>query len=106
MPGTRRADPQCILILEDASTGVTPQCAAITLVKMLYYFYEQQEEGLGSYFLDHLFRDIEALATFAGIHSRVYKKFFRSLSKKFPFAIYYTIENEIVFIRSIVDCRK
>ena len=35
VPGTRRADPQCILILEDASTGVTPQCAAITLVKML-----------------------------------------------------------------------
>jgi len=71
-----------------------------------YYFYEQQEEGLGSYFLEHLFRDIEALTTFAGIHSRVYKKFFRVLSKKFPFAIYYTIENEIVFIRSIVDCRK
>jgi len=29
------ADPQCILILKDASTGVTPQCAATTLVKML-----------------------------------------------------------------------
>jgi len=28
------ADPQCILILEDASTGMTPQCAATTLVKM------------------------------------------------------------------------
>ena len=29
------AEPQYILILEDASTGVTPQCAATTLVNML-----------------------------------------------------------------------
>ena len=29
------ADPQCVLILEDASTVAAPQCAATTLVKML-----------------------------------------------------------------------
>ena len=71
-----------------------------------YYFYESQENGLGNYFLSNLYQDIESLTIFAGIHRQVYKNFFRSLSAKFPFAIYYTIENEIIFIRSIVDCRR
>jgi len=71
-----------------------------------YYFYEQQEEGLGDYFLKHLFCDIDSLVVCAGIHSKSYKYFFRALSKKFPFAIYYTIKHNVIFIRAIVDCRK
>jgi hypothetical protein len=28
------------------------------------------------------------------------------LSKRFPFAIYYTLEADIIRVRSVVDCRK
>jgi hypothetical protein len=33
-------------------------------------FYESQQEGLGDYFLDSLFSDIESLQLYGGIHSR------------------------------------
>ena len=32
-------------------------------------FYERQQEGLGVYFLDSLFSDIDALLLYAGTHS-------------------------------------
>ena len=33
-----------------------------------YRFYERQSSGLGSYFLDSLYADIDSLAYFGGIH--------------------------------------
>jgi hypothetical protein len=33
-----------------------------------YHFYESQSDGLGTYFLDTLYSDIDSLAYFAGIH--------------------------------------
>jgi hypothetical protein len=33
-------------------------------------FYERQGEGLGDYFLDSLFLDINSLAFYAGIHQK------------------------------------
>ena len=50
-------------------------------------FYEYQSEGLGEYFLDSLFSDIESLYLYAGIHS-FHFGYYRLLSKRFPFAIY------------------
>lgn len=71
-----------------------------------YHFYEKQQEGLGEYFLVNLYADIESLKVFGGIHEVVYKHFHRALSRRFPFAIYYTVDDETVFIRSVMDCRK
>ena len=33
-----------------------------------YDFYEKQENGLGAYFIDTLFSDIDSLLIYAGIH--------------------------------------
>jgi hypothetical protein len=71
-----------------------------------FQFYERQEVGLGTYFLDSLYSDIDSLRFYGGIHRKAYKNLHRALSKRFPFAIYYTLEGEIVRVRSIVDCRK
>ncbi len=35
-----------------------------------YAFYEEQQAGIGDYFLDSLFADIDALALYAGIHPK------------------------------------
>ena len=35
-----------------------------------YVFYEQQQAGIGDYFLDSLAADIDALALYAGIHPK------------------------------------
>ena len=37
-----------------------------------YRFYERQSPGLGSYFLDSLFSDIDSLANFEGTHRKVF----------------------------------
>jgi hypothetical protein len=71
-----------------------------------YRYYENKEPGLGMYFLDSLFSDIDSLSIFGGIHRVAYKHFHRALSKRFPFAIFYTVEQDIVRVRSVVDCRK
>ena len=33
-----------------------------------YWFYEKQSEGLGTYFIDTLYSDIDSLTIYAGIH--------------------------------------
>ncbi len=37
-----------------------------------YRFYEKQSAGLGSYFLDSLYSDIDSLRYFEGIHFKVF----------------------------------
>jgi len=71
-----------------------------------FHFYEQQESGLGYYFLSSLYADIEALKIFGGIHPKAYRGFHRALSNRFPFAIYYTHDTEAVLVRAVVDCRR
>lgn len=60
-------------------------------------FYEEQNLGLGNYFLDSLFSDIDSLLLYAGIHSTVFSHY-RLLSKRFPYAIYYKQEEDVVTV--------
>jgi len=53
-----------------------------------YHFYEEQEIGIGSYFLSNLYADIESLLSYAGIHPKTYKGYHRLLSNRFPYAVY------------------
>ncbi len=69
-------------------------------------FYESQRAGLGSYFLEYLFSDIESLLLFGGVHPVHFDRFHRLLSKRFPFAVYYKVEGEIIRIHAVLDCRR
>jgi len=69
-------------------------------------FYARQGEGLDSYFLDSLFSDIDSLALYAGIHRKIFG-FHRSLSKRFPYAIYYQVETgDAAVVYRVLDCRQ
>lgn len=70
-----------------------------------FRFYETRQAGVGSYFLDCLFSDIDCLLLFAGIHQVVYG-YHRSLSKRFPFAIYYDVRDESIRVHAVLDCRR
>jgi plasmid stabilization system protein ParE len=85
-----------ILILDEAKRDLIDS----------FRFYEDQGAGLGSYFLTNLYSDIDALKIYGGIHSRPYKDYYRLLSQKFPFAIFYKIKEETVFIYAVLDCRR
>ena len=68
-------------------------------------FYEKQKENLGKYFLDSIMSDIESLYIYYGIHFRV-RNYFRLLSKRFPFAIYYKFDQNFIYIYAVLDCRQ
>ena len=70
-----------------------------------YRFYESQVAGLGDYFLDSPFSDIDSLQFCAGIHAQHFG-YNRLLSKRFPFAVYYRIENGMPRVYAILDCRR
>ena len=73
-------------------------------IALAQQFYEQQQKGLGTYFQDAIFSDIDALIVYAGVHPQLFG-FYRSLSKVFPYAIYYKIEIECVVVWHVLDCR-
>ena len=68
-------------------------------------FYERQGERLGEYFTNTLFADIDSLALYGGIHLKV-GKYHRLLSKRFPYAIYYRVHEEVVAVWRVLDCRQ
>ena len=67
--------------------------------------YEEQAAGVGTYFLDSLFAEIDSLAFYGGIHARRFG-FHRSVSKHFPFAIYYRFDGDEVKVHAVLDCRR
>jgi hypothetical protein len=71
-----------------------------------FAFYESQQSGLGAYFRESLSADIESLRIHGGVHRVVYRDYYRALSKRFPFAIFYTVSGDIAFIQAVVDCRR
>jgi plasmid stabilization system protein ParE len=68
-------------------------------------FYGQQSDGLDEHFLGCLRGDITKLESTGGIHEQ-YHGFHRSLSERFPYAIYYLVSEEIVDVVAVLDCRR
>jgi len=71
-----------------------------------FAFYESQQTGFVPYFRESLSADIESLRIHGGVHRVVYRNYHRTLSKRFPFAIFYTVSGNTVFIHAVVDCRR
>jgi plasmid stabilization system protein ParE len=71
-----------------------------------FRFYEKQEAGIGDYFLTSLASDIDSLRLYAGSHPTHLGHYYRLLSRRFPFAIYYTVNNDTALIHAVLDCRR
>ena len=71
-----------------------------------YHFYEMQADGVGAYFLDSLYSDIDSLIISAGIHSLHFGKYHRLLSKRFPFAVYDRVEGQTALVYAVLNCRR
>ena len=71
-----------------------------------FYFYEKQAEGIGTYFLDSIYSDIESLIDNAGIHPVYFEEFYRLLAVRFPFAVYYKVLQYTVLVYAVLDCRR
>jgi len=68
-------------------------------------FYNTREKGVGTYFWNTLVSDIESLVIYAGVHRKEYG-LFRMLSKRFPYAIYYTLNHQIAYVIAVLPLRR
>lgn len=68
-------------------------------------FYDLQESGVGEYFWDCLIADIESLIIYGGIH-RKKLGMQQMLAKRFPYAIYYEIVEDIAYVAAVLPMRR
>ena len=71
-----------------------------------FLFYEQQGVGLGDYFSASIRSDIEELKITGGSHRVVHREFHRSLSRVFPYGIYYTFSDGEIHVYAVIDLRR
>lgn len=67
-------------------------------------FYESIEEGIGDYFIDCLLSDINSLRIHAGTHPT--RPLLQNALNRFPFAIYYDVDNGIARVAAVLDMRR
>lgn len=68
-------------------------------------FYDSLEQGVGEYFWNSLMGDIESLIIYSGIHEKRYG-LFRMLCKRFPYAVYYEIADDKVYVLALLPMRR
>lgn len=68
-------------------------------------FYNKIEEGVGEYFRDSIIADLRRLEIYFGEH-RIHLGFFRALSSRFPYAIYYRETDEARQVVAVLDLRR
>lgn len=68
-------------------------------------FYDRQQQGIGDYFWDSLLADMESLHIHAGVHQQFYG-YYRVLSKRFPYALYYQLSPRHITIVAILPVRR
>lgn len=71
-----------------------------------WMFYEDCEQGAGSWFLQSLHEDIRQLGQYAGSLHRIVCGFHRVLAVKFPHVIYYKIIGDEVLVFRVLDGRR
>ena len=79
--------------------------SAVEDLRAARVFYEKQGEGVGDYFFDTLFSDIDSLVLYAGTHPKV-DGFYRLLSRRFPYAVYYEMDGDVAVVWRVLDLRR
>jgi len=68
-------------------------------------FYESQRQGAGTRFIRSLLEDIDGLERHGGVHAK-HRGFHRAMSHRFPFAIFYDLNGDVIDIYAVLDCRQ
>jgi len=71
-----------------------------------FEWYEKQRQGLGFEFFDCVESAIKSILTFPKMYPTCYLSFKRCVIRRFPFSIFYTIEDEELVIHSVFDNRQ
>ena len=63
-----------------------------------YDWYERRREGLGESFLNGLGATLRAIRRSPLMHQTIHENYRRSLVRRFPYAVFYEYENDIVTV--------
>ncbi len=67
-------------------------------------FYDRQEAGIGDCFVQRALAEIESLRLYGGVHGKRFG-FHWVLVSRFPWAIYYEMEDGEPVVYRVLDCR-
>ena len=71
-----------------------------------YVWYETKSRGLGEDFLRMFYAYVNEILLNPLLYPKVYRDFRRRLLRRFPFAIYFSIENEQIIVFGLFHCAR
>ena len=72
----------------------------------VFAFYERRREGLGLRFRDHLDRALEKIRQDPARYPVVYRELRRRLIERFPYAIFYRVYTDMVFVVAVMHGKR
>lgn len=75
-------------------------------VELAFLWYEKQRRGLGFEFLDCLENAIKSIQETPEMYQIYYSIFRGSIIRRFPFSVFYSIEDTEIIIHSVFDNRQ
>ena len=75
-------------------------------VAVAFEWYEKQRRGLGFEFLDCIEIAIKDILAFPEMYKLCYLNFRRCVIRRFPFSIFYTIEDKEIVVHSVFNNRQ
>ena len=75
-------------------------------VDLAFKWYEKQRRGLGFEFLDCIEASLKNILCFPEMHEICYLNFRRCVIRRFPFSVFYTIEDYEIIIHAVFDNRQ
>jgi len=71
-----------------------------------YLWYESKSRGLGEDFLRMFYACANEISWNPLLYSKVHQNFRRRLLRRFPYAIYFTIENDQIIVFGLFHCAR
>lgn len=71
-----------------------------------YLWYEAKSSGLGEDFLRVFYAGVGEILRNQLLYPKIYRKFHRRLLRRFPYAIYYLIEDNHIIVFGLFHCAR
>jgi plasmid stabilization system protein ParE len=75
-------------------------------VELAFEWYEKQQKGLGVEFLNCIEASLNNILNFPEMYAACYLNFRRCVVSRFPFSIFYTVEDYQIVIHAILNNRQ
>ena len=71
-----------------------------------YRWYDDKDAGLGEEFLRTVEASLRGIQKYPLTHQTIYKEIRRALTKRFPYGIFYLIDNDTVSVLGVLHARR